>query len=233
MRIVNPEIIVDINFLKDIISIEEKDDTIVIGPLYRQLELENWHSLKTKLPLIDQAIQYVGHIQHRARGTVIGSICHGDPTSELPLCFLALNGKIHLKSKKGERTISANDFYLGPLLTSKNSNEMAIKLELPVRKDNVGYAFDEVSEKYSDYAISSFAVVSDNNKIRFALGGIPSKPTVIEWDMKNFKYIDDLLNDFAWMLNLEDDQHASAIYKRELIRKVGKKTILNSINNII
>ena len=51
--------------------------------------------------------------------------------------------------------------------------------------------------------------------------------------MKNFEYIDDLLNDFAWMLNLEDDQHASAIYKRELIRKVGKKTILNSINNII
>ena len=75
--------------------------------------------------------------------------------------------------------------------------------------------------------------MSDNNKIRFALGGIPSKPTVIEWDMKNFEYIDDLLNDFAWMLNLEDDQHASAIYKRELIRKVGKKTILKSINNII
>ena len=233
MRIVNPEIIVDINFLKDIISIEEKDDTIVIGPLYRQLELENWNSLKAKLPLIDQAIHYVGHIQHRARGTVMGSICHGDPTSELPLCFLALNGKIHLKSKKGERTISAEDFYLGPLLTLKNSNELAIKLELPIRKENVGYAFDEVSEKYSDYAISSFAVVSDNNKIRFSLGGIPSKPTVIEWDIKNFKYIDDLLNDFAWMLNLEDDQHASAIYKRELIRKVGKKTILNSINNII
>ena len=50
MRIVNPEIIIDINFLKDIISIEEKEDTIVIGPLYKQLELENWHSLKTKLP---------------------------------------------------------------------------------------------------------------------------------------------------------------------------------------
>ena len=233
MRIVNPEIIVDINFLEDIISIEEKDDTIVIGPLYRQLELENWNSLKNKLPLINQAIHYVGNIQHRARGTVIGSICHGDPTSELPLCFLALNGKIHLKSKKGERTISADDFYLGPLLTLKNSNELAIKLELPIRKENVGYAFDEVSEKYSDYAISSFAVVSDNNKIRFALGGIPSKPTVIEWDMKNLKFIDDLLNDFAWMLDLEDDQHASAIYKRELIRKVGKKTILNSINNII
>ena len=55
---------------------------------------------------------YVGQIQHRARGTVLGSICHGDPTSELPLCFLALNGKIYLKSKKGLRFISANDFYL-------------------------------------------------------------------------------------------------------------------------
>ena len=103
---------------------------------------------------------------------------------------------------------------------------------MPVRKDNVGYAFDEVSEKYSDYAISSFAVVSDNNKIRFALGGIPSKPTVIEWDMNDFKFIDDLLNDFAWTLDLEDDQHASAHYKRDLVRKVGKKTILSSIKYI-
>ena len=50
--------------------------------------------------------------------------------------------------------------------------------------------------------------------------------------MNDFKFIDDLLNDFAWTLDLEDDQHASAHYKRDLVRKVGKKTILNSINNI-
>ena len=90
MRIVNPEIIIDINFLKDVISLEKKDNTIEIGPLFRQLELENWSDLKSKLPLIYQSIPYVGQIQHRARGTVLGSICHGDPTSELPLCFLAL-----------------------------------------------------------------------------------------------------------------------------------------------
>ena len=184
------------------------------------------------MPLIYQSIPYVGQIQHRARGTVLGSICHGDPTSELPLCFLALNGKIYLKSKKGLRSISANDFYLGPLLTSKNSNEVAIKLELPTKKEATGYAFNEVSEKYSDYAIASFAVVTDNNKIRFTLGGIPSKPTVIEWDIKNFEFIDELLNDFAWNLDIEDDQHASATYKRDLIRKVGKNTILSSVKNI-
>ena len=232
MRIVNPEIIIDINFLKDVISLENKDNTIEIGPLFRQLELENWSDLKSKLPLIYQSIPYVGQIQHRARGTVLGSICHGDPTSELPLCFLALNGKIYLKSKKGLRSISANDFYLGPLLTSKNSNEVAIKLELPTKKEATGYAFNEVSEKYSDYAIASFAVVTDDNKIRFTLGGIPSKPTVIEWNIKNFEFIDELLNDFAWNLDIEDDQHASATYKRDLIRKVGKNTILSSVKNI-
>jgi 2-furoyl-CoA dehydrogenase FAD binding subunit len=232
MRIANPEIIIDINFLKDVISLENKNNTIGIGPLFRQLELENWPDLKSKLPLIYQSIPYVGQIQHRARGTVLGSICHGDPTSELPLCFLALNGKIYLKSKKGLRSISANDFYLGPLLTSKNSNEVAIKLELPTKKEATGYAFNEVSEKYSDYAIASFAVVTDDNKIRFTLGGIPSKPTVIEWNIKNFEFIDELLNDFAWNLDIEDDQHASATYKRDLIRKVGKNTILSSVKNI-
>ena len=73
---------------------------------------------------------------------------------------------------------------------------------------------------------------TDNNKIRFTLGGIPSKPTVIEWDIKNFEFIDELLNDFAWNLDIEDDQHASATYKRDLIRKVGKNTILSSVKNI-
>ena len=103
---------------------------------------------------------------------------------------------------------------------------------MPAKKEATGYAFYEVSEKYSDYAMASFAVVTDNNKIRFTLGGIPSKPTVIEWDMKNLKFIDELLNDFAWNLDIEDDQHASAAYKRDLIRKVGKNTILSSVKNI-
>ena len=103
---------------------------------------------------------------------------------------------------------------------------------MPTKKEDTGYAFNEVSEKYSDYAIASFAVVTDNKKIRFTLGAIPSKPPVIEWDMKNFKFIDELLNDFAWNLDIEDDQHASATYKRDLIRKVGKNTILSSVKNI-
>ena len=232
MRLIKPKVLVDINFIEDTTYLNLINQSICIGPNYRQLDIEKRIETKFDLPLIYQAIPYVGHVQHRARGTVIGSICHADPTSELPLCFLALKGQITLKSKNNIRKVKAEDFYLGPLLTVKESNEMATELELPVSKKNTGYAFDEISEKFGDFAIASFACVSNKDTIRFAVGGVSDRPIAIEW--KNVISIDlkEKLNEFAWSIDIEDNQHTSARYKRDLIRDCGLLTILKSLKNI-
>ena len=232
MRLIKPKVLVDINFIKDTAYFNLTNQSICIGPNYRQLDIEMRKETKLDSPLIYQAIPYVGHVQHRARGTIVGSICHGDPTSELPLCFLALKGKITLNSKNNVRKVKADDFYLGPLLTAKESNELATEIELPVSKKDTGYAFDEVSEKFGDFAIASFACVSNKDIIRFAVGGVSDRPIAIEWDNVNNIDLNEKLNEFAWTLDIEDNQHTSARYKRDLIRNCGLKTILKSLKNI-
>ena len=233
MRLIKPKIIIDINFIKDTSYIISKNKAIFIGPTYRQLDLEKRENSKIDLPLIFEAMPYIGHVQHRARGTIIGSICHGDPTSELPLCFLALEGKITLRSKFRKRQVNAIDFYMGPLITSRQSNELATEIEFPIRKKDTGYAFKETSEKFGDFAIASFAAITSKDKIRFAVGGVSYKPVVIEWKNNSNINLADKLNEFAWNIDISDNQHTSAIYKRDLIRKIGLWTINKSIERSI
>ena len=229
MRLIKPKIIIDINFLKNSSYIISKNKSIFIGPTYRQLDLEKRKKTQYDLPLLSEAISYVGHMQHRARGTVIGSICHGDPTSELPLCFLALKGKITLRNKLRKRKVNASDFYLGPLITTKEPNEIATEIEFPASQKKTGYAFKEISEKFGDFAIASFAAVTNKDKIRFAVGGVSDKPIATEWENKKHINLADKLNEFAWKIDILDNQHTSAKYKRDLVRKIGLKTIAKAI----
>ena len=229
MRLIKPKILIDINFLKDSSYIISKNESVFIGPTYRQLDLEKRENTQNDLPLLSQAISYVGHMQHRARGTVIGSICHGDPTSELPLCFLALKGKITLRNKFSERKVNASEFYLGPLITLREPNEIATEIEFPISQKKTGYAFEEISEKFGDFAIASFAAITNKDKIRFAVGGVSDKPIAIEWENKKNINLEDKLNEFSWSIDIFDNQHTSAKYKRDLLRKIGLKTINKAI----
>ena len=164
MRIAKPKILIDINTIKEENTIISSKDTIEISALYRQLELEKRKETKNDLPLIYEALPYIGHQQHRARGTIVGSLCHADPSSELPLCFIALKGILKLNSYKNERLVKAKDFFLGPLLTSRKQNEIVTSVVIPKAKKNTGYAFNEISEKYGDFALASFAVIAEEKK---------------------------------------------------------------------
>ena len=232
-KLSQPEIIIDINFLTDIESIRLQDDIVSLGPNYRQLDFQNWKFLKAKLPLIYKVMPSVGHVQHRARGTVLGSICHGDPTSELPLCFIILDGVIHLQSKNGIRKIKAKDFYLGPLSTVRKPNELAIKIDIPIQQKSERCAFYEISQKHADYAIASFMAIENNKKIKFGLGALTNRPLVFNYELVDLNKLDKILDDLCWDLEIDNDQHCSAFYKRDLIRNLGKKTILKCINKVL
>lgn len=225
MRIAKPSILIDINFIKGGHELICNNDTIEISALYTQLNLETRIETKEDLPLIAEALPYIGHQQHRARGTIVGSICHSDPSSELPLCILALKGVLKLNSFKGKRTVKAKDFFLGPLLNSKRQDEIVQSVLIPKAKKYTGYAFNEVSEKHGDFALASFAAIVDQNNTRLAVGGVCEKPVVREWTNTNIKNLSNLINEFAWDLEIISDQHSTDKYKRALIRNIGIETI--------
>ncbi|MDH3691279.1 MAG: FAD binding domain-containing protein [Gammaproteobacteria bacterium] len=229
MRLAKPEVLIDISALGELDYIKIERGMIEVGAAVTQAQLANWPELPKQAPLLQAAISHVGHFQTRNRGTVCGSLCHADPSSELPLCLATLGGEVVLASIKGKRTLSASEFQIGMLSTAKRADEMMIAARYPTNQAHTGYAFDEFARRHGDFAIVAAAAVTLGDKIRLGIGGVADRPQVLELDNPNGNSLDDALNTFAWELGGSDDIHATARYRRELVRRLGKQTLQDAI----
>src|SRR5438067_11677132 len=111
LRLIEVDALIDISQIAALDVISDRGDTIEIGAAVTPSELLAWPALAEKLPLVAAALPHVGHFQTRNKGTVCGSIAHADPSSELPLALALLGGEVVLKSKRGERVLTAVDFH--------------------------------------------------------------------------------------------------------------------------
>ena len=108
-RLVRPTCLVDINHIRDLAYIHEKDDRLHIGAITRHRDLETSTLVQQSNGLLFEGVQLIGHTAIRTRGTVGGSIIHADPTAELPAILAALDGEVRLIGPNGQRTISWRD----------------------------------------------------------------------------------------------------------------------------
>jgi 2-furoyl-CoA dehydrogenase FAD binding subunit len=226
MRLLRPSVLVDIAELGELSYIKESSGWVEIGAATTQAALESWPALVSRLPLVAAAMPHIGHFQTRNRGTICGSLCHADPSSELPLCLATLGGEVVLRSRRRRRVLKAKEFQIGMLTTAKQDDEIMVAARYPVAQKGFGYAFRELSRRHGDFAIVALAGVAGGGKVRLGVGGIAEAPTVREWDdhLKD-QDLTDALNDFAWELGGSDDIHATARYRREMVRRLGKKVI--------
>jgi len=224
-RLAEPRILIDISKIESLSYIREVGNKIEIGAATRQADLMKWDGLDQQLPLVAAACPYIGHYQTRAKGTVCGSLVHADPSSELPLCLAVLEGEVDLQSTKGKRTLKASEFQTGMLSTAKQSDEMVVAARYPVAKTGEGYAFAEMAQRRGDFAIVALAAIANANHITLGIGGVADIPTVRGWEMLEGDALDDALNEFAWDLGGYDDIHATARYRRELVRRLGRRVI--------
>jgi CO/xanthine dehydrogenase FAD-binding subunit len=121
LRLARPAVLVDINGAAELDYLREADGRVHIGALKRQTMVERWAG--ARIPLLAAALRHVGHAAIRNRGTVAGSLAHGDPASELPALFLCLDGEVVARSAKGERVIPAGALYRAPLTTSLRADQ--------------------------------------------------------------------------------------------------------------
>ena len=203
MRLARPDLLVDIAHLPEL-----RGRGLRVGAAVRQAELAGLH------PLIDLALPHVGHYQTRSRGTFCGSVAHADPAAELPLCLVALGGRVHLASARGERCVEAADFFEGPLMTAREEDELIAAVELPPPDPRAGYAFREVALRHGDFALAAFAAVADGDGVRLAVGGVADTPVVLD----GLAIVPDAID-------ARDDFHADAAYRRRLVERVGRAAV--------
>ena len=180
-RVATPSVLVDIQHVEGFKGIAVEGDTIVIKAMTRHRELELHPEVRRLNPLVAETMQHVAHVPIRNRGTVVGSLCHADPSAEMPLLFVLLDGTLAATGPTGTRQIAAADFFQSFLTTSRRQDEIVIEARLPVLPAGAGFAFDEVTRRHGDYALVGVGCVLslDSNgraqNVRLAACGISDR----------------------------------------------------------
>ena len=143
-RLLSPSCLIDINRIEELAGIDIVDGQLVIGALTRTRALETSVTVRKACPLLNEVVPHIAHFQIRNRGTVGGSLSHADPAAELPATVFALDGQLVLSSRRGERIVSATDFFTGYLTTCLQPDELVTQVRVPVLPPSTGSAFMEV-----------------------------------------------------------------------------------------
>lgn len=158
-RTAKPENLIDINPVAELDYIRGDNGTLAIGARTRQSTLEHSRQAAERAPLFVEAVENVAHPSVRNRGTVGGSIAYADPASELPAVLLAMDGEVVLTSTRGQRTLSAADFFQGPYATACSADELLTEVRLPEWPSGTGHAFLEFQRKHGSYALMGTAAL--------------------------------------------------------------------------
>jgi 2-furoyl-CoA dehydrogenase FAD binding subunit len=220
-RMARPAVVLDIMHVAGLGGIAVENDAIRVGASVRQATLLAWPELTQRQPLLAQAMPWIGHWQTRGRGTVCGSIALADPSAELPLVLAALGGSVTLSSAAGRRTVAADEFFIGLMSTARRDDELIEAALFPCRRPGEGFAFREFARRHGDFAIVACAAVATDKTVRLAVGGVADRPVVRDFDDVS----DEALAGFADELDARDDLHATAEYRRNLVRRLGLATI--------
>jgi carbon-monoxide dehydrogenase medium subunit len=168
LRLVSPELIVDIGELAELRGIAVKGGVLTVGALTRHVDLLKSPEIATHAPLLTDAVAHVAHPAIRNRGTIGGSLAHADPASELPACMVALGATMIARGHAGERRIAAGEFFAGIYETVLSPQELLVAVELPVAPKNSRHFFHEFARRHGDYAIVGLAAQAVVEDARFA-----------------------------------------------------------------
>src|ERR1700722_1923310 len=157
LRLISPELIVDIGDIAELRGIAVTGDTLRIGALTRHVDLLNSPEIAAHVPLLTEAIAHVAHPAIRNRGTIGGSLAHADPAAELPACMVALNATIIVSGPAGGRRGPPPGFFSGIYETVLSPQELLVAVELPVAQRNSAHFFCEFARRHGDYAIVGLA----------------------------------------------------------------------------
>jgi carbon-monoxide dehydrogenase medium subunit len=226
LRLATPSVLVDVGRLKDLSYVRDDGDTIAIGALTRHRDLEIDSVLKGSLPLLAHVAGEVGDPQVRHRGTIGGSIAHGDAASDLPAVVLALGGTLVARGPNGERQIPAADFFRGFLETALQPDELLTEIRVP--KTSGGWSFIKFNRRAQDWAIVGVAAARVNGATNVALvnmGSVPVRATAVEAALASGASFADAAVVADEGTDPPDDLNANPEFRRHLARVLVRRAL--------
>jgi CO/xanthine dehydrogenase FAD-binding subunit len=237
-RAVSPSMLVDIQHVEGLKGIAIADGHIIIRAMTRHRELELDPDVRRLTPLVAEVMQHVAHIPIRNRGTVVGSLCHADPSAELPLLFVLLGGTMVAHSPEGRREIPAAQFFESFLTTSRRQDEIVVEAHLPLLPAGAGWAFDEVTRRHGDYALVGLGCVLEVDAagtaraVRLAACGICDRPvrlTAAEAALNGTRLaiadLDAAARAAAAAVTVADDMNTSAALRRRILGALIRRLV--------
>lgn len=245
LRLIEPEIIVDINAL-DLSHIHRTDRGLILGALVRHHVLEEDKEVRALCPLLSEAASLIGNLRIRNLGTLGGSLAHGDPAAELPMASLALDAEFLIRGPSGSRVVRANEFFVGTLQTALEPAEILVEVRVPVKFDREGWAVEEFARRSGDFAIVASAIrltLDGDGRIemtRISLAGVGPTPVCVP-EAEDLllgrppdpEHLDAAARTAAERVCPDSDIYASSTYRRHLVRVLVLRGLRRAVSRAL
>ena len=240
LRLVRPELLIDINDCADLDHITEDGDTLRIGALTRHAALLASDTIGRLVPMMVDAEHVIADPVVRNRGTIGGSLCQADPGEDLSTVCDAMFAEVVIRGRDGERTVPMDDLHRGPYETAVEQDEIMTEIRIPVRP-GAGSAYEKVERRIGDWAIAAAGVsvwmtngTIDDVGIGLTAVGLDDGLATAAQDAVRGRAPDEDLYAEAGKLAAEqcdpvDDQRGSATYKRHLTAELTTRALRRAV----
>jgi carbon-monoxide dehydrogenase medium subunit len=237
LRLVRPANLVDLRRVSSLRGIARRPGGLRIAAMTAQRELEESDEVRRYCPLLAEATSHIGYLEIRNRGTVGGNVANADPASELPAALLALGASIRLEGNRGARTVPADAFFVDAYTTVVAADEILTFIDVPDDPDATGAAFVEYTRRHGEFALvgvaalatlSAEGILDRGRKVvraRIALSGAGPAPrrcvkaeACFDGAYPDAATLNAAAETAAEEVDPDDDIHASATYRRQLVR---------------
>ncbi len=226
LRLATPGVLVDVGRLTDLAYIREEGDHVAVGALTRHRQLETSGLLQAQVPLLPHVAGLVGDPQVRHRGTLGGTLAHGDPASDLPAAVLALGGTLVAQGPSGRREIAVTDFFTGFLETALRPDELLVEVRLP-KAPGAGWSYQKFNRRAQDWAIVGVAAVH-NGSTGVALvnmGSVPLRAGAVEQALAGGASVTEAAQMADEGTSPPADLNGSEEYRRHLVKVLVRRAL--------
>src|SRR5436190_5904703 len=177
-RAASPDVLVDLHDLEELRGIElGADGTLELGAMTTYAEIIASAEARAR-PILGEVCAQIADVQVRNRGTVGGNVCSNDPTNHLPPLMVSLGATMHITGPGGERTVPAEEFFLGVYMTAAGPGELLTRISVPPGKRD-GFASVAIGKDGTGIVNAAASV---NGGARVALGCVDAVPVLLKTD---------------------------------------------------